>query len=93
MIEDIEADKINMVVVKDLSRLGRNYLQTGQYTDIYFPDRGVRFIALNDGIDTKNMDNDIAPFKNILNQMYSTDLSKKIRSAVKMKHLNVSFAF
>ena len=87
MIEDIEADKINIVVVKDLSRLGRNYIQTGQYTDIYFPDRGVRFIALNDGIDTKDIDNDITPFKNILNQMYSTDLSKKIRSSVKMKHL------
>ena len=85
MIEDIEAEKINMVVVKDLSRLGRDYIQTGQYTDIYFPDRGVRFIALNDGIDTKNSDNDIAPFKNILNQMYSTDLSKKVRSAVRMK--------
>ena len=85
MIEDIEADKINMVVVKDLSRLGRNYIQTGQYTDIFFPDRGVRFVALNDGIDTQNADNDIAPFKNILNQMYSTDLSKKVRSAVRMK--------
>lgn len=67
MVEDIEADKINMVIVKDLSRLGRNYLMTGQYTDIYFPDRNVRFIALNDGIDTLNKDNDIAPFKNILN--------------------------
>ena len=88
MIEDIEAGKINMVVVKDLSRLGRNYIQTGQYTDIYFPDRGVRFIALNDGIDTKNTDNDIAPFKNILNQMYSTDLSKKVRSAIRMKQQN-----
>lgn len=85
MIEDIEADKVNMVVVKDLSRLGRNYIQTGQYTDIFFPDRGVRFVALNDGIDTKNTDNDIAPFKNILNQMYSTDLSKKVRSAVRTK--------
>jgi DNA invertase Pin-like site-specific DNA recombinase len=88
MIEDIEASKINMVVVKDLSRLGRNYLLTGQYTDIYFPDRGVRFIALNDGIDTNNSDNDIAPFKNILNQMYSNDLSKKVRSAVRTKKQN-----
>lgn len=68
MIDDIESGKINMVVVKDLSRLGRNYIQTGQYTDIYFPDRGVRFIALNDGIDSINADNDIAPFRNILNR-------------------------
>jgi hypothetical protein len=58
---------------------------TGQYTDIYFPDRGVRFVALNDGIDSKNADNDIAPFKNILNQMYSNDLSKKVRSAIRTK--------
>lgn len=85
MIEDIEAGNINMVIVKDLSRLGRNYLLTGQYTEIYFPDRGVRFIALNDGIDTENSDNDIAPFKNILNEMYSKDISKKVRSAVRTK--------
>jgi DNA invertase Pin-like site-specific DNA recombinase len=51
-----------MIVVKDLSKLGRNYILTGQYTDIYFPDRGVRFIALNDRIDTINTDNDITPF-------------------------------
>ncbi len=85
MIDDIEAGKVNMVAVKDLSRLGRNYIMTGQYTDIYFPDRGVRFVALNDGIDSKNSDNDIAPFRNILNQIYSTDISKKVRSAVRMK--------
>jgi DNA invertase Pin-like site-specific DNA recombinase len=85
MIEDIEAGKINLVAVKDLSRLGRNYILTGQYTDIYFPDRGVRFIAVNDGIDTKNADNDIAPFKNILNEMYAKDISKKIRSVMRAK--------
>jgi len=85
MIGDIEAGNINFVAVKDLSRLGRNYLLTGQYTDVYFPDRGVRFIALNDGIDSINSDNDIAPFRNILNQMYSTDISKKVRSAVRAK--------
>jgi len=87
MIEDIEAGKIDMVVVKDLSRLGRNYIQTGQYTDIYFPDRGVRFVALNDGVDSLNADNDIAPFKNILNQMYAADISKKMRSAIRAKQL------
>jgi DNA invertase Pin-like site-specific DNA recombinase len=85
MIDDVDAGKINMIVVKDLSRLGRNYILTGQYTDIYFPDSGVRFIALNDGIDTINMDNDITPFKNILNEMYSKDISKKVRSAVQNK--------
>jgi len=85
MLDDIEDDKINMVIVKDLSRLGRNYIMTGQYTDIYFPDRGVRFIALNDGIDTINADNDIAPFKNILKEMYAKDLSKKTRTAIRAK--------
>jgi len=88
MVADIEAGKINLVAVKDLSRLGRNYILTGQYTDIYFPDRGVRFVAINDGIDTKDADNDIAPFRNILNQMYSNDLSKKVRSAVRAKKQN-----
>ena len=85
MIADIEDGKINLVAVKDLSRLGRNYLLTGQYTDVFFPDHGVRFVALNDGIDSLNMDNDIAPFRNILNQMYSTDISRKVRSAVSAK--------
>lgn len=85
MIEDIEQGKINMVVVKDLSRLGRNYILTGQYTEIFFPDRNVRFIALDDGVDTLNSNNDIAPFKNILNEMYAKDISKKVRSAVRAK--------
>ena len=91
MIDDVEHEKINMVVVKDLSRLGRNYLMSGQYTEVYFPDRGVRFIALNDGIDTINTDNDIAPFKNILNEMYAKDISKKVRSAVRTKKQNGEF--
>ena len=85
LISDIEAKNINMVVVKDLSRLGRNYILTGQYTDMYFPDRDVRFIALNDGIDSINSVNDIAPFRNILNQMYSADISRKVSSAVRAK--------
>ena len=65
MIDDIENKKINMVITKDLSRLGRDYIQTGYYTEIYFPDHKVRYIALSDGIDTINQNNDIAPFKNI----------------------------
>jgi len=85
MLGDIEQGKINMVITKDLSRLGRDYLKTGYYTDVYFPDNGVRYIALNDGIDTINKENDIAPFKNILNEMYARDISKKIKSAYKVK--------
>lgn len=71
MIEDIEAGKINCVVTKDLSRLGRNYILTGQYTELYFPSRGVRYIAFNDGVDSANGESEIAPFKNIINEMFS----------------------
>ncbi len=85
MLDDIEQGKVNMVITKDLSRLGRDYLKTGYYTDIYFPENDVRYIALNDGIDTINQSNDIAPFKNILNEMYARDISKKVKSAYKIK--------
>ena len=72
MIADVEAGKINMVVVKDLSRLGRNYILCGQYTEIYFPERNIRFIAVNDGVDTLNDAGsmDITPFKHILNETF-----------------------
>lgn len=85
MIHDIEQGRINLVIVKDLSRLGRNYILCGQYTEIYFPEKNVRFIALNDGIDTLYSNNDIAPFKNILNDMYAKDISVKIRSSLHAK--------
>jgi len=81
MIADIEAGHINCVLTKDLSRLGRNYVETGQYTEFFFPKHGVRYIAINDNVDTAHDDNDIAPFKNILNEMYAKDISKKVRSA------------
>lgn len=77
MLADIEDGKIDMVITKDLSRLGRDYLKTGYYSEIWFPENGVRYIALNDGIDTLKSDNDIAPFKNILNELYAKDISKK----------------
>lgn len=81
MVSDIQKGKVNMVITKDLSRLGRNYVMTGQYTDFLFPQWGVRYIAINDNIDSASNDNDIAPFKNILNEMYAKDISKKIRSS------------
>lgn len=71
MIDDIEDGKINCVVTKDLSRLGRNYILTGQYTEIYFPSKGVRYIAVNDNVDTLNGESDLAPFLNILNEMHT----------------------
>ena len=67
MLRSIERRQINLVITKDLSRLGRNYLQTGHLIEDFFPRNGVRYIAMNDGIDTLRDNNDIAPFKNILN--------------------------
>ena len=78
LLQDIEKGRVNLVITKDLSRLGRDYIQTGYYTDIYFSQKNVRYIAVNDGIDTSKDDNDIAPFKNILNDMYAKDLSRKV---------------
>ena len=66
MLTDIEDDKIGTVIVKDLSRLGREYLQTGYYTEILFPEKDIRFIAINDDVDSELGDNEFAPFKNIV---------------------------
>lgn len=90
MLDDIEDGKINCVITKDLSRLGRNYVLTGQYTDFYFPSKGVRYIAINDNVDTLNGDNEIAPFLNILNEMQSRQNSKKIKSAFRARFANGS---
>lgn len=85
MIGDIEAKKVNLVITKDLSRLGRDYITAGQYTEIYFPSKGVRYIAIHDGYDSDSPYSDIAPFKNVINEMYARDTSKKIRSAFATK--------
>ena len=85
MLKAIERRQINLVITKDLSRLGRNYLQTGTLIEDFFPRHGVRYIAMNDGIDTMRDNNDIAPFKNILNEMYSKDISKKVHSSYLLK--------
>lgn len=85
LLEDIDDGKVNLVITKDLSRLGRDYIQTGYYTDVYFSQKRVRYIAVNDGIDTARDDNDIAPFKNILNDMYAKDLSRKVKSAKRQR--------
>jgi len=74
MITDIESKKVNLVITKDLSRLGRDYIDTGFYLERYFPQKSVRYIALNDGIDTfaMNGNNDMSPFKAVINDMYET---------------------
>lgn len=79
LINDIKYGKVNLVITKDLSRLGRNYIQTGYYTEEFFPENNVRYIALNDNYDTFKEENDFAPFKNIINEWYAKDISKKIR--------------
>ena len=83
LIEDAKDGKINLILVKDLSRFGRNYIQVGQFTDYVFPMIGCRFVALNDGVDTIHNDNDIMPFKNLFNEFQSRDTSKKIKAAMR----------
>ncbi|MCQ4636962.1 recombinase family protein [Anaerovorax odorimutans] len=91
MIQDIEQQKINMVITKDLSRLGRDYILAGQYTELYFPAKQVRYIAINDGYDSESPYTDIVPFKNVINEMYARDTSKKIRSAFETRMMEGSF--
>jgi site-specific DNA recombinase len=86
MVKDIENGLINCVITKDLSRLGRNYLDCGLYLEVFFPEHNVRYIAVNDGVDTLNKSAmDITPFRNILNEMYSADVSVKIKSAYRAR--------
>lgn len=93
MITDIEDKKINLVITKDLSRLGRDYIDTGYYIERYFPQKNIRYIALSDGIDTfeKSANNDMTPFKSVLNDMYAKDISKKIRTVMDTKRINGQF--
>ena len=86
LISDIEAGKVGIVLVKDLSRVGRDYLRVGFYTEVTFPQNGVRFIAVNNGVDSANQsENDFAPFLNIMNEWYARDISKKRRISNKTK--------
>ena len=85
MIADIEAGIVKRVIIKDMSRLGRDYLQVGMYTEIMFPEHDVHFIAVNDGVDSKQGDNEFTPFRNIINEWYAKDTSKKIRAVMKVK--------
>ena len=93
MIADIEAKRVNMVITKDLSRLGRDYIMTGHYMERYFPEKRVRYISLLDGIDTgvDSTANDITPFRAIMNDMYAKDISKKIKSVKRDKQRRGQF--
>jgi len=85
MIEDVEAGLIDVVLTKDLSRLGRDHLKVGFYTEIFFPTKRVRYIAINDGVDTAAANNDIAALKNVINEFYSRDNSRKIKSSIRAR--------
>lgn len=80
LIKEVEAGNVATIIVKDMSRLGRNYLQVGFYTEVLFPQKDVRFLAINNSIDSDNAsDNDFAPFLNIMNEWYAKDTSNKIK--------------
>ena len=86
LLTEIEAGRVGTVIVKDMSRFGRNYLQVGFYTEMMFPKKNVRFIAVNNGVDSANpADNDFTPFLNIMNEYYARDTSRKIRSTFQSK--------
>ena len=86
LLTEIEAGRVGTVIVKDMSRFGRNYLQVGFYTEMMFPKKNVRFIAVNNGVDSANpADNDFTPFLNIMNEWYAKDTSKKIKAVLKAK--------
>ncbi len=87
LIKDIEQRNVNMVITKDMSRLGRDYIKVGELLEKYFPEHGVRYIAVTDNVDTylDTINNDITPFKAIMNDFYAKDISRKIKSSLKAK--------
>ena len=89
LMQDVDAGKIGTVIVKDMSRFGRNYLQVGIYTEMKFPEKGVRFIAINNGVDSLQPgSSDFTPFLNIMNEWYAKDTSNKIRAIFKARMQN-----
>ncbi len=85
LLEDIEMGYVSTVIVKDMSRLGRDYLQAGYYTDTFFPNHNIRFIAINDCVDSDDGENELAPFRNVMNEMYARDISRKVRSSHRLR--------
>lgn len=95
MMEDIQRGQINCIIVKDLSRFGRNYIEVGRYIERIFPALGIRFIAINDGYDSlhnnSSADQLLLPFKNLINDAYSRDISIKVRSHLDVKRRRGEF--
>ena len=85
MLEDMDMGYISTVIVKDSSRFGRNYLEVGEYTDYYFPEHNIRFIAVNDSVDSENGEDDFGAFRNVMNEMYARDISRKIKSSHRLR--------
>ena len=85
MMEDVKSGKISTIITKDLSRFGRDYLMTGQYIEMILPDYDVRYIAINDNVDTLRSENEMMVFKNVFNDWYARDCSKKIKAVFKEK--------
>lgn len=85
MMDDVKSGKIGTVITKDLSRFGRDYLMTGQYIEMVLPDYDVRYIAINDNVDTLRSENEMMVFKNVFNDWYARDCSKKIKAVFKAK--------
>ena len=91
LMEMVNQEKVATLIVKDMSRLGRDYLKVGYYTEILFPEKEIRFIAINSGVDSANQqDSDLTPFLNIINEWYAKDTSKKIRAVIKAKSVQVN---
>ena len=93
MIKDCESKKINMIITKDMSRLGRDHIEFGFYVERYFPEHNIRYVAVNDGIDTavNSSANDMIVFKSAFNDMYVKDISNKLRSSLNIKKSNGQF--
>ena len=85
LLEDVELGYVSTIIVKDMSRLGRDYLQVGYYTDSYFPGHNIRFIAVNDMLDSNEGENELAPFRNVMNELYARDISRKVRSTHRIR--------
>ena len=85
MLKDIESGLVGTVIVKDMSRFGRNYIMVGYYTEILFEQAGIRFIAVNDGVDNEHDSDEFTPFRNIINEWYARDTSKKVKAVLRAK--------
>ena len=89
LIRDVDAGRVGTIIVKDMSRLGRDYLKVGYYSEVYFGEAGVHFIAVNDNVDnTIENDSDFTPFRNIMNEWYAKDTSKKVRAVIRAKGMS-----